>query len=646
MAGRIPQSFIDDLVARSDIVELIGSRVPLKKSGREYKARCPFHDEKSPSFWVSPDKQFYHCFGCGAHGTVLGFLMSHDRLSFPEAIEELASRAGVDIPREAGVGGADEPRAPGEPLYAMMARVAAHWAQALKADRRASDYAARRGLEPATLERFLIGYSANSWNDVLRRFGVDEPSRRTLAETGLVIERDAGQQRDGDRHYDRFRDRLMFPIRDARGRVIAFGGRVLDQGEPKYLNSPETPLFHKGRELYGLYEVRQSRAPLRRLIVVEGYMDTVRLHQAGITYAVATLGTSTTPEHLKRIFRLVGEVVFAFDGDRAGRAAAWRALQNALPEAREGREIRFLFLPEGHDPDTLVGEEGRQAFEARLDGALPLSEYLVQELSAEVDLAHADGRARFAEAARPLVARVPPGVYRELLIARLAEPIRLPAERLRDLWAAAADPRGGGGAVGGGGAPSGATPSGGGARAGGARPGYGQGPGPGFGQEPGRAGNRPMTGRSGQSSGRGGLMRQAAMLLVHHPKSATGLSPDRVAALERVDEPGADILRRLLTDLRAHPCSSSGQLLERWRDQPEAERFNRLAATESLIPDEKAALRELETAIDRMATESGMRRLDALLALERERGLSAEERSELQQLMASRHDPSAPKARR
>jgi DNA primase len=447
MAGRIPQSFIDDLVARSDIVELIGSRVPLKKSGREYKARCPFHDEKSPSFWVSPDKQFYHCFGCGAHGTVLGFLMNHDRLSFPEAVEELASRAGVDIPRESGVGGADEPRAPGEPLYAMMARVAAHWAQALKADRRASDYAAKRGLEPATLDRFLIGYAANSWNDVLRRFGVDEPSRRTLAETGLVIERDAAQQRDGDQHYDRFRDRLMFPIRDARGRVIAFGGRVLDQGEPKYLNSPETPLFHKGRELYGLYEVRQSRAPLRRLIVVEGYMDTVRLHQAGITYAVATLGTSTTPEHLKRIFRLVGEVVFAFDGDRAGRAAAWRALNNALPEAREGREIRFLFLPDGHDPDTLVGEEGREAFEARLDGALPLSEYLVQELSAEVDLAHADGRARFAEAARPLVARVPPGVYRELLIARLAEPIRLPAERLRDLWAAAAEPRAGGGAA-------------------------------------------------------------------------------------------------------------------------------------------------------------------------------------------------------
>jgi len=636
MAGRIPQSFIDDLVARSDIVELIGSRVPLKKSGREYKARCPFHDEKSPSFWVSPDKQFYHCFGCGAHGTVLGFLMNHDRLSFPEAVEDLAARAGVDIPREAGLGGADEARAPGEPLYAMNSRVATHWAQALKADRRAADYAAKRGLEPATLDRFLIGYAANSWNDVLRRFGVDEPSRRTLAETGLVIERDASQQRDGDPFYDRFRDRLMFPIRDARGRVIAFGGRVLDQGEPKYLNSPETPLFHKGRELYGLYEVRQSRAPLRRLIVVEGYMDTVRLHQAGITYAVATLGTSTTPEHLKRIFRLVGTVVFAFDGDRAGRAAAWRALNNALPEAREGREIRFLFLPEGHDPDTLVGEEGRAAFESRLDGAMPLSEYLVQELSAEVDLAHADGRARFAEAARPLVARVPPGVYRELLIARLAEPIRLPAERLRDLWAAAADPRGAGG---------GYSQDGPGARGSGVGgvPAYGSGYGSGYDSR--RPDDRPA-GRAPQSSGRGGLMRQAALMLVHHPKTAAQLSAARVGVLEQIDEPGADILRRLLADLRERPCASSGQLLERWRDQPESERFNRLAATESLIPDEKAALRELETAIDRMATENGMRRLDALLAVERERGLSPEERSELQQLMASRHVPAAPKARR
>jgi len=378
--------------------------VPLKKSGREFKACCPFHNEKSPSFWVSPDKQFYHCFGCGAHGTVLKFLMEHDRMAFPEAVEDLAERLGLEVPHEAGSAPSNTKRAE-EPLYDLMGRVAKFFSDTLAGDARARAYVERRGLEPATLEQFSIGYAPNSWNEVLRRFGTGETERRALFDLGLIIERDRGQIRDGDRHYDRFRDRIMFPIRDVRGRVIAFGGRILDQGEPKYLNSPETALFHKGRELYALFETRRTRSNLKRLLIVEGYMDAVRLHQAGVNYAVATLGTATTPEHFKRIFRLVSEVVFAFDGDRAGRAAAWRALQHALPEAREGREIRFLFLPEGHDPDSLVGEEGREAFEKRLDSTLPLSEYLVRELQGQADLSHADGRARFAELARPLLVR-------------------------------------------------------------------------------------------------------------------------------------------------------------------------------------------------------------------------------------------------
>ena len=606
MTGRIPQSFIDELVARSDIVELIGSRVPLKKAGREFKACCPFHDEKNPSFWVSPDKQFYHCFGCGAHGTSLGFLMNYDRLSFPEAVEELATRAGLEVPKEARP---DDGRSRAEPdLVALMARVAAHWAQLLPRDPRARGYVEGRGLTPETLAKFMIGYAANSWNDVLRRFGQSDAQRDALAAGGLVIERDAGQVRDGERHYDRFRDRIMFPIRDARGRVIAFGGRVIDQGEPKYLNSPETSLFHKGRELYGLYEVRQNRAPLRRLMIVEGYMDVVRLHQAGITYAVATLGTATTPEHLKRAFRLVNEVVFAFDGDRAGRAAAWRALGNALPEAREGRQLRFLFLPEGHDPDTLVGAEGREAFEARLDGALPLSEYLVQELSSQVDLAHADGRARLAESARPLVARVPEGVYRELLLARLAETIRLPAERLRTLWASAEA---------GAGAAFGAD------RSGGSDP-------------PSQRGGGLNPGRTGRGAGRGSLMRQAVLVLVHHPRSATLLPEADVDALAAIEEPGAEILRSLVADLREHPCASTGQLLERWRERPESERFARLATAESLIPDEAAALSELRTAIARMLEEGRMRRIDALLEKDGNLGLDGEEKAELQRLMSAR----------
>jgi DNA primase len=595
MSGRIPQSFIDDLVGRTDIVELIGARVPLKKSGREFKACCPFHDEKSPSFWVSPDKQFYHCFGCGAHGTSLGFLMNYDRLSFPEAIEELASRAGVEIPRDTRPD--DGRNREGADLAALMARVAAHWAQQLPGNRRAAEYIARRGLSPETLQKFSIGYAAQSWNDVLQRFGAQARDRQALLAAGLVIERDAAAGPGGDKLYDRFRDRIMFPIRDARGRVIAFGGRIIDQGEPKYLNSPETSLFHKGRELYGLYEVRQSRQTLRRLMVVEGYMDVVRLHQAGIEYAVATLGTATTPEHLKRAFRLVNEIVFAFDGDRAGRAAAWRALNNALPEVREGRQLRFLFLPEGHDPDTLVGAEGKQAFEQRLEGALPLSEYLVQEITAQADLAHADGRARFAEIARPLVARIPEGVYRELLIERLAEAIRLPSNRLKELWAAANT----------------AAP----ARR----------------DESARESPRSAP-RAGQSAGRGGLMRQAVLTLVHHPRIATELAAADLETLAELDEPGADILRALIEDLRRTPCTSTGQLLERWRDRPEAERLNRLAAIETLIADAAAALREFRNALSRMQAEQWKRRLDLLLEKEKAEGLAADERQELQRLIA------------
>ncbi|MFM7797537.1 MAG: toprim domain-containing protein, partial [Planctomycetota bacterium] len=498
------------------------------------------------------------------------------------------------------------------------------------ADARASRYALeQRGLTAETLARFMVGYAANSWNDVLRRFGGGSGgggsggnaarAAEQLAACGLVIEREGGGSQGGERHYDRFRDRLMFPIRDARGRVIAFGGRIIDQGEPKYLNSPETTLFHKGRELYGLYEARQSRAPLKRLLVVEGYMDVVRLHQAGITYAVATLGTATTPEHLKRAFRLVPEVVFAFDGDRAGRAAAWRALNNALPEAREGRQLRFLFLPDGQDPDSLVGAEGREAFEARLEGALPLSEYLVQELGAQVDLAHADGRARFAESARPLVAKVPEGVFRELLVERLAEAIRLPAARLRELWGAGDGRSGGADAVAGGGLV-------------------------GLGNRATRSGARGGTGngRSGRSAGSGGLMRQSVLMLVHHPSIAVQLQAEELDGLAGLDEPGADILRALIADLRVDPCASTGQLLERWRERPEGERFGRLAAAEVLVPDKAAALRELQTALGRMHADRRRRRFDELLERERDGAITPEERMELQGLLAGPRDTRPP----
>ncbi len=587
---------------------MIGSRVQLKKAGREYKACCPFHNEKTASFWVSPEKQFYHCFGCGAHGTVLRFLMEHDRMAFPEAVEELASRLGLEVPREAGSGGSGERDS--EKLYDLMARVAKFYAETLSREARPREYLTRRGLTADTITQFGIGYAPDSWNSVLKRFGTGEAERQALTDLGLIIERDAarasaGTMREGDRYYDRFRDRVMFPIRDARGRVIAFGGRVIDRGEPKYLNSPETVLFHKGRELYALYETRRSRSNLERLLVVEGYMDAVRLHQSGIPYAVATLGTATTPEHFHRIFRLVREVVFAFDGDRAGRAAAWRALQHALPEAREGREIRFLFLPEGHDPDTLVGEEGREAFERRLESTLPLSEYLVKELSEQTDLSHADGRARFAESVRPLVAKVPEGVYHELLTARVAAVVGLAADRLQEIWA-------------------------------------------GTGPAPARAPAASATSageaekpRVRLSAGRGSLIRQAIARLVRFPVIAGSISAAERAGLNTCAEPGIDLLRELLDDLRVHPLSVPAQVLERWADRSGGEHLGRLLEREEVLGDAQAAALELKAALSRLADQVVDRRLEALEAKMQTGRLDAKELEELQMLMRQKagHKP-------
>ena len=598
--GLIPQSFIDELIARADIVEIIGLRVPLKKAGREYKACCPFHGEKTPSFWVSPEKQFYHCFGCGAHGTVLRFLMEHDRMAFPEAVEELAQHLGLEVPHEGG--SASNTKRAEEPLYELMGRVAGFFSETLAREPKARQYLERRGLERATIEHFGIGYAPNSWNEVLKRFGGTESERRTLAELGLIIERERGQIREGEHYYDRFRDRVMFPIRDGRGRVIAFGGRIIEQGEPKYLNSPETPLFHKGRELYALYETRRARSNLKRLLIVEGYMDAVRLHQAGITYAVATLGTATTPEHFKRIFRQVNEVVFAFDGDKAGRAAAWRALQHALPEAREGREIRFLFLPEGHDPDTLVGEEGREAFEKRLETTLPLSEYLVRELSEQADLSHADGRARFSELARPMIAKLQEGVYRELLLTRIAGVIGIPPQRLQELWSG-----------------SGASPS--------------------------RALSEPSgpvtaptmrtrsSGQSRNSGGRGSLVRQAVVRLVRFPVIAQQVTQEERAGLDGCEEPGAELLRDLLDDLRERPLQIPAQVIERWADKPGGDALQKLLQREEIITDETGAAGELRGALVKLADTVSARRLEALEEKSRRMPLDPQELKEFQELM-------------
>jgi len=417
MAGRIPQEFIDTVIARVNIVDVIDARVPLnKKSGRDYSARCPFHEDKTPSFTVSEAKQFYHCFGCGANGTVIGFLMQHDHRTFPEAVEELAAQIGLEVPREG------EPMARPDPvsnsLIEIVQQANDYFQRMLREHPRAHeaiDYLRGRGVNGATAKRFKIGYAPDAWDGLIRALDPDNKREKLLLSAGLVLPRDSGGV------YDRFRARVMFPIEDHRGRVVAFGGRVMGEGEPKYLNSPETALFRKRAELYGLHLARAALKNENRGIVVEGYMDVVALAEHGIENTVATLGTATTQTHVERLFRFAPEIIFCFDGDKAGRRAAWKALQESLPVMQDGRQISFLFLPDGEDPDSIVRKEGADGFRTRADEAEPLPNFLVRELSTQTDLSRLDGRARLVELARPMLEALPDGLFRELMIRQVTE---------------------------------------------------------------------------------------------------------------------------------------------------------------------------------------------------------------------------------
>lgn len=439
MAGRIPQSFIDDLLVRTDIVELIDSRVRLKKAGKNYQACCPFHNEKSPSFTVSQEKQFYHCFGCGAHGNAIGFVMEYDGLEFPDAIEELASMQGMQVPREQSIGGsANNQPAVSKDLFELMNQIARFYESNLKSAPHAVEYLKGRGLTGEVVKRFNIGYAPSDWDQVRRRFGASRDHEQLLISGGMLITRD-----NGPGSYDRFRDRIMFPIRDKRGRVIGFGGRVLGDGTPKYLNSPETPIFHKGRELFGLYEVKQAHKDPRRILVVEGYMDVVALGQYDIDYAVAALGTATTSDHIHTLFRTTAEVVCCYDGDNAGREAAWRALDNALPHLQDGRELKFVFLPDGEDPDSLVRKIGKEGFEALLDEAQPFADFMFQRLRRDAILLGEAGKHEIAHEAAELIRRVPEGFTREGLITRLSSMMRWGEnkQRIAELFARNTQPK-------------------------------------------------------------------------------------------------------------------------------------------------------------------------------------------------------------
>lgn len=581
MPGRIPQDFIDDLVARADVVEVIGKRVQLKKAGREFKACCPFHDEKTPSFTVSPNKGFYHCFGCGAHGTAVGFLMEYEHMSFVEAIESLAGQMGLDVPRDES----DRPARRYDELFSLMSSVENHWKTCLKDGPQAVDYLKHRGIDGATAKRFGIGYAPDGWSNVLDKFGKTPEAIERLLATGLIIRKDNGQ------HYDRFRDRIMFPIRDARGRTIGFGGRALGDGEPKYLNSPETVLFHKGRELYGLYEARQALRHIDQLVVVEGYMDVVALARHGIDFSIATLGTATTPDHLNMLFRLTENVVFCFDGDKAGKKAAWRALENALPQVREGRQIRFVFLPDGHDPDSYVNEHGSSAFMEMLDQGVALSDFLIGGLASQVDMTTVDGKARLAELAKPLVNRIPPGVYRELLIDSLADKVGLTASRLQKMIGQSREEK----------APLGR------------------------GQTTGIVRKRSTTAAAGKPS----VVRRAITLLLNNPQAGGKLDIEKLAGVNR---PGVELLHDLIETVQTEPNITTAGLLERWRHHEEGRHLGKLAAGE--VPEEEDfdAAAELGACLEQLAAAGRRERIDFLIEKQRLNPLSDEEKAELRQL--------------
>ncbi len=443
MAGRIPQNFIDDLISRLDIVDVVSARTRLKKAGKNYSACCPFHNEKTPSFTVSPDKQFYYCFGCGATGSAVKFVMEFDGLEFPDAVEKLAGDLNIEVPREGTHQQNREPQY--RELHALTQKAADFFEQQLRTSQdkdKAINYLKDRGLSGKAAKFFSIGYAPPGWDNLQNTLAPGEKNDSTnnktikqLISCGMTIEKEDG------RTYDRFRDRVMFPIRNVKGQVIAFGGRVLGDEKPKYLNSPETPIFHKGQELYGLYEARKIRQKLTRMVIVEGYMDVVALAEFGIHYAVATLGTATSEHHIRRLFKVVPEIIFCFDGDKAGRTAAQRAMETVIPALLDGLQARFLFLPDGEDPDTIVRKEGKEAFEKRLDNSKHLPEFVFDSIKEQVDFDTLDGKARFGQLAAPLISRLPTGMLKELMQQQLAQETGIKQEVLAKLLPTETEPK-------------------------------------------------------------------------------------------------------------------------------------------------------------------------------------------------------------
>lgn len=534
MAGRIPQEFIDELLQRTDIVGVIGERVPLRQAGANYKALCPFHEERTPSFTVSPERQTYRCFGCGAHGTVIGFLMEHDRLGFREAVAELAARAGLQIPNSTAP--RSQQAAEQAPLLSALKQADSFFRDALRRHPKrqaAVDYLHQRGISGEIAAQFGLGFAPPGWNNLLKQFN----DTRLAIEAGLIIARDG-------KTYDRFRDRITFPIHDRRGHVVGFGARVVTEGEPKYLNSPDSSVFQKGREIYGLYHALRAQPRIERLIVVEGYMDVIALTQAGIPGAVATLGTATTREQALLLLRSAPELVLCFDGDNAGQSAACRAAENLLPVLQGDRQVRVMIMPQGSDPDDLVRAEGRDAFEQRLSDASPVIELYLSQLHQDCNLATADGRTRMLERAAGILKRIPEGILRETLLGRLADLTHTDAQRIDKLCR----------------------------------------PQPGSNSPAAREAGGPANRHSNQQdsytndteTGRRTPVRHAISLLLQQPQLAhLAGDPDRFADRGIA---GLDLLQQLLEIIHSDPHITTARILERFRDDRHEGALQKLAA--------------------------------------------------------------------
>lgn len=576
MSQRISQDFVQELLARADIVELIQRRLTLKKMGANYGACCPFHHEKTPSFTVSAQKQFYHCFGCGAHGNAIGFLMAYDRLEFVEAVEELARHVGVLVPKEFST---NSPK-PQLPLYELLDKIAQHYQAQLKKSAKTLTYLETRGLSEDIIQRFNLGFAPPGWDNVLRQFAHSGETKAQLLQTGMLIKSDQGKI------YDRFRDRLMIPIKDHRGRVIAFGGRTFGDDTPKYLNSPETPLFHKGSELFGLYEARQSKTVLEFFLIVEGYMDVITLHQFGITQAVGTMGTATSAKHLQRLFRYTKNLIFCFDGDNAGADAAWRALENSLPILSDGVQIRFMFLPKDQDPDSMIREEGAALFHQRIEQAIPLSDFFFNKLSAQINLNTPDGKAKLVQLAKEPLRKISEGVFRELMTQKLAQWIGMSHSAIEKHLS---------------------TPE------------------------------QPIATTSLGETQRGTLLpplQLSIAILLQHPNVAQHITypPE----LHQISLPGGSILLTLLTQLKENPNLSTGILLEHWRHSKVLDQLGKLAAWKLIMPPEGIEA-ELLGALYKVIAQDREIQIRALQVKINEQTISPEEKNLLGKLLKERH---------